>query len=100
MNLLKRLWRDEVGAVMTTELVLISSVAVMGTVAGLTEVRDATVSELSDLAAAVSSIDQSYSYTGVSRGSSYSAGSAFQDSATSSSSSGSVATTCTQLGTQ
>ncbi len=56
--------RDEQGAVLSTELILVSIVAVIGMITGLASMRDSMVSELSDIAGSVQSINQSYSYTG------------------------------------
>ncbi|MBI1346598.1 hypothetical protein GC163_09950 [bacterium] len=61
-SLCKRLWRDENGFVVSTELILISTVTVIGLIVGLTTVRDVVVIELADVADAISEIDQSYSY--------------------------------------
>lgn len=61
----RRLWDDDCGFVVSVELVLIATVAVLGLLAGMTSVRDAVVSELSDVAGAVQDINQSYSYFGV-----------------------------------
>src|SRR5688572_18818701 len=64
VSMLKRLWKDEAGAIITTELVLVSSIMVCGLVAGLSKVRDAVNGELQGLAQAISSADQSYSVAG------------------------------------
>ena len=65
MMVLKRLWNDEAGFVVSTELVLLATVAVIGLITGITAVRDGVVSELSDVAGAVQEVNQSYSYDGV-----------------------------------
>ena len=65
MMVLKRLWNDEAGFVVSTELVLLATVAVIGLLTGIVAVRDGVVSELSDVAGAVQEINQSYSYDGV-----------------------------------
>ena len=64
MLVLKRLWKDEAGFVVSTELVLLATVAVIGLLTGIVAVRDGVVSELSDVAGAVQEINQSYSYDG------------------------------------
>ena len=64
LRLANRLWHDQAGFVITTELVLLSSVVVIGLVTGLTCLRNAVTEELSDVACTISSLDQSYSYTG------------------------------------
>jgi hypothetical protein len=76
---LKNLWNDDAGFVVSVELVLISTIAVIGLLAGLTSVRDAVVCELSDVAGAVQDLNQSYSYNGVVGHSSTNVGSDFND---------------------
>lgn len=78
-NLVMRLWRDEAGFVVSTELVLIATIVVIGLIAGLTTVRDAVVTELADVADAISEVDQSYSYGGVSAHCALTAGTTFND---------------------
>jgi hypothetical protein len=63
--MLKRLWQDQGGAVVTPEIVLIATVLIIGMMVGLKSVRDAVVTEMADLAQGVSNIDQSFSYSGV-----------------------------------
>ena len=65
MMVLKRLWNDEAGFVVSTELVLLATVAVIGLLTGIVSVRDGVVSELSDVAGAVQEVNQSYSFDGV-----------------------------------
>ena len=81
MKLLSRLWADEAGFVVSSELVLIATVMVVGLLAGLTTVRDQVVQELADVADAVSEIDQSYSYSSITGHTSSTAGSFFVDTA-------------------
>ena len=79
MLVLKRLWKDEAGFVVSTELVLLATVAVIGLLTGIVAVRDGVVSELSDVAGAVQEINQSYSYDGVIGHSAASSGTQFND---------------------
>jgi Flp pilus assembly pilin Flp len=79
MMVLKRLWNDEAGFVVSTELVLLATVAVVGLITGITAVRDGVVSELSDVAGAVQEVNQSYSYDGVVGHNAASAGTQFID---------------------
>ena len=65
MMVLKRLWNDEAGFVVSTELVLLATVAVIGLLTGIVSVGDGVVSELSDVAGAVQEVNQSYSFDGV-----------------------------------
>lgn len=64
LRLAKHFWRDQAGFVVSAELVLISTVLIIGLVTGLTCLRNAVNDELSDVACAISSLDQSYCYTG------------------------------------
>jgi hypothetical protein len=59
------LWKDEGGFVITSELLLIVTIAVIGLIVGFVAVRDAVVQELADVAAAIGALDQSYQYNGV-----------------------------------
>ncbi|QDT12338.1 hypothetical protein [Planctomycetes bacterium K23_9] len=78
-NTAKNLWNDEAGFVVSVELVLVSTIAVLGLMTGLTAVRDGVVCELSDTAGAVQDLNQSYSYNGVVGHSGATAGSDFND---------------------
>lgn len=66
MNLAKQLWLDDRGAVLSTEMILVATVVVIGIIVGLTTYRDAVVQELGDTAMAVASLNQGYSYDPVS----------------------------------
>ncbi len=79
MMVLKRLWNDEAGFVVSTELILLATVAVIGLLVGMAAVRDGVVSELSDVAGAVQDVNQSYSYDGVIGHNAATAGSDFVD---------------------
>ncbi len=59
MNLWTRLRTDETGFVVSTELILIATVLVIGMLVGLVSVRDQVVQELGDVAAAISDVDES-----------------------------------------
>jgi Flp pilus assembly pilin Flp len=78
-NIVMRLWRDEAGFVVSTELVLIATIVVIGMVTGLTTVRDAVVTELADVADAVAQVDQSYSFGAITAHCASTAGSEFFD---------------------
>ena len=58
-SLLKHVWRADEG-VLTFEWILLITVLVIGIVGGLSAVRDATLTELGDVAEAMISLDQSY----------------------------------------
>jgi Flp pilus assembly pilin Flp len=61
---LKSFGRDEHGFVISTELVLIATLCVLGLVTALSCVRDAVNGELQDVAGAIGSLNQSYCFTG------------------------------------
>jgi hypothetical protein len=63
-NAAKRLWGDESGFIVSTDLILISSILVIGLLVGLVSVRDQIVQELGDVAMAVGNLNQSYSLAG------------------------------------
>ena len=79
MKLVKRLWNDEAGFVFSVELMLVATIAVIGLLAGMTAVRDAVVSELSDLAGAVQEVNHNYAYYGVTGHSAATAGAEYID---------------------
>jgi hypothetical protein len=64
MLLLKRLWRDERGVVLSAEAVLLGSIGVIGAVVGLGTVTHAVNEELEETAFAIRSLDQSYCIRG------------------------------------
>ena len=78
-SIASKLWNDDAGFVVSIELILIATIAVIGLIAGMTAVRDGVVSELSDVAGSVQDLNQSYSYNGVVGHSASTAGSDFQD---------------------
>lgn len=59
-RLVAALWRDERGFVMSAELILYATIAVIGLIVGLATYRGAVVQELGDTAAAVGALNQSY----------------------------------------
>ena len=71
--------RDNRGFVVSIELIFLASIAVIGLVVGLTSVRDAVVSELSDTAGSVQDLNQSFNYNGAAGLSANTAGSDFED---------------------
>ncbi len=76
-TLFNAFWQDEIGFVVSAELVLVSTVSVLGVIAGLSHVRGAVVEEYKDLGDSFRSIDQSYSYSGFRGCKAFTAGSAF-----------------------
>ncbi len=81
-TLLAKLWADEAGFIVSAELILVSTILVLGMTVGLSEVSFAVNQELEDVAAAFGSINQSYRYEGMfDRGKATIAGSRFGDHA-------------------
>lgn len=65
MNLCQKLLHDEHGFIVTTELVIIATLLVIGLITGLQCLQTAVVAELKDVGAAIGSLNQSYSYSGM-----------------------------------
>ena len=63
-QLFKRFWNDEQGAVLSAELVILSTVGVMGISLGVQNLVDSVNAELNDCAAAIRSLDQMAYMTG------------------------------------
>ena len=63
-HLVNQFWNDESGFVLSAELVIILTVAVLGVIVGLSYVQTAVVSEFTDVAGAINSLNQNYAYTG------------------------------------
>lgn len=82
-QLVRTLWQDQSGSTLSVELILITTILGIGSITGLTTIRDQVTFEFADLATAFASLDQSYSYstiTGTFAGGSFSlAGSVFVD---------------------
>lgn len=76
---MKKLWNDEAGFIVSAELVLIATILVIGMIVGLASLRDAVVTELNDVAAAIASLNQTYYFGGVTGHSSATDGSTFFD---------------------
>jgi len=60
MSLLRRLWLEVDGSVSASELLLLNTILVIGSIVGLATVRDQVVQQFGDLADALQSIDQTY----------------------------------------
>jgi len=74
-----KLWKDEAGFVVSAELIFIATLLVIGLVTGWVAIRNAAVSELTEVALALANVDQSYSYTGASNCASMTSGAAVTD---------------------
>jgi Flp pilus assembly pilin Flp len=79
MRMFSRLWADDLGAVVSAELVLVLTILVLGMIVGLTSLRDQIVQELADVGAAIAAVNQSYSFSAISGHHSSTAGSSFVD---------------------
>jgi hypothetical protein len=79
MKTMLRLWNEEVGAIVSAEIILVASILVIGVIAGLKSLRDSVVTELADVAQAIANINQSYSYSGASGHHAFNPGSVFVD---------------------
>lgn len=79
MKVLSRLWKEEDGAIVSSEIVVVTVLLVLGMIVGLQTVREAVVTELADFAGAIGSINQSYSFAGINGHHSSTAGSAWVD---------------------
>ena len=79
LNNLKNLMNDEHGFVVSAELILISTIAVLGLMVGLVEVRQSVVEELEDVASAIGSLNQGFCMNCLRTGKSNSNGSQFWD---------------------
>lgn len=67
MRMLRKLWKDEAGFIISAELVLVATILVIGMITGLVVLRNQVVQELADLGASLGMISQGYEYTGVSK---------------------------------
>jgi Flp pilus assembly pilin Flp len=77
---MRGLWNDECGAILSAELILLVTMLVIGIVAGLKVLQDAINTELADVANAIGSINQSFSWSGASASTcAGSAGSSYAD---------------------
>jgi hypothetical protein len=62
--MLKQLWNDEAGFIVSAELVLISTLLVIGLIVGLSEVQHAIIGELCDVSEAIGGLNQGFFFTG------------------------------------
>jgi len=81
VNCLKKLWLDEAGFVLSSELTLVTGALVIALATGLTAVREQIVGEFGNFANAIGQINQSYSISGIHGQSAAVSGSAYSDTA-------------------
>ena len=61
--MIKTLWNDEAGVILSAELVLVGTILVVGMIVGLTELSFNVNEELEDIGSAIGGINQTYYYT-------------------------------------
>lgn len=79
LNLITTLKNDENGFIVSAELVLVSTIAVLSLIVGLSELSNAINQELEDVASAFGAINQTYEYDGLEGHMGESYGSVFED---------------------
>ena len=62
--MLRKLFNDESGVIISAELALVLTIAVLAMVVGLSEVAVAVNTELNDLSNAIGALNQTYTFTG------------------------------------
>lgn len=65
--LLRKLYQDEAGFVISSELVLIATLLVIGLLLGMTSLRNQVVQELTDVGQAIGMVSQGYEYVGTAK---------------------------------
>lgn len=78
MQLVKDLWRDEHGLILSAEAVTVGTIGVLGAVAGLNMASTAVDEEMKEFAYAIRSLDQSYGFVGHQSCRAWSAGSSYR----------------------
>jgi Flp pilus assembly pilin Flp len=78
-NIITQLTADEAGFIVSAELVLVSTILVLGMIVGLSEVSANINQELEDVGSAFASINQSFEYCGLEGHKGRSSGSEFYD---------------------
>lgn len=66
--MLRNLFNDETGVIISAELVLVLTVGILATIVGLTEVTVAINTELNDVSNAIGALNQSFVVTGFTSG--------------------------------
>jgi hypothetical protein len=81
-SLMVRLWNDDAGYLLSAESVFLFTIVVLGLLTGWVAIRNSVVSELTEVANAISAVDQTYAYSGLSNCNSKTNGSAGNDTYT------------------
>ena len=63
--MLKRLWKEEDGVLVSLEIILAAMMLVFGMIAGMQVLRDAAALELADLGQAIGAINNGYQISGI-----------------------------------
>ncbi len=63
-QLMRKLWRDDCGALISTEFLFVATILVIGLVVGLTAVRSAINAELTQFGNAVLALSQGFAISG------------------------------------
>ncbi len=67
MRMLRSLWDDERGFIVSAELVLIATILVIGLIVGMVSLRNQVVQELVDVGQAIGSLSQSFCFAGTAK---------------------------------
>jgi hypothetical protein len=76
---MRKLWNDDCGIIIQAELVFVLTILVIGTVTALVALRQAVISEMTEVAEALMALNQSYSFAGQTNCLASTAGSAASD---------------------
>ena len=66
-SIMRKLFNDEAGFIISAELVLVLTIAVLGMVVGLVSVRDSLLNEMCDISSAFGAVNQSFDFRGASK---------------------------------
>jgi len=80
LSVSQQLWHDENGFLISAELVLVGTIAILSMVVGLAEVAHGVNQELEDVGTAFGAVNQSFRYSGVTGHKAAHAGSGNHDS--------------------
>ena len=67
-NMMRKLWSDDQGALIATEYLFVATITVIGTVVGLTNIRDSINAELTELGNAILALSQGFTVSGTTGG--------------------------------
>jgi hypothetical protein len=79
VNVILRLWDDEAGFIISTELMIVAVALVLGLLVGVVSIRNQMVQELADSASAISEFNQSFRFSAITGHNASTAGSDFFD---------------------